>query len=1080
MPSTLLRTIALFSLVVSAYVPTFASEQPAAPELTAEERKFFETHIRPLLVKRCVDCHGPDEQSSNLRLDLRASAIERGGDSGPAIEPGKPDHSLLMEAVRWESFEMPPEEQLPAEEIALLERWIKMGAPWPADDPEQLATLQDGPISEEDKAYWAFQTPVRADVPETDSDWPKQPVDHFILRKLNEAKLQPSKPADKRTLARRLYFDVIGLPPSQAEIEEFVQDTRPDAYERLVDKLLASPQYGEHIARHWLDLVRYAESDGYRQDAYRSTAWRYRDYVIRAMNEDKPYDEFVLEQIAGDEYAPEDPDAITATGFLRHGVYEYNQRDVRTHWQEIVNEMTDVTGDVFLGLGMGCARCHNHKFDPILQEDYFALQAFLAPVFWDDQRPIATPEEIAEYEKQYAVWEEKTADIRKEIEEIEKPHLDKLAKAQTEMFPADIQVMMRKPVAERKPLEHQLAELAYLQVIDRMKRFKSTSLKGDTAERYKELQEELKKFASLKPKSLPTGMTVRDVSETAPKVTLKTRREAREVEPHYLTVLEEDQPQIIPPQQGETTGRRLTLAKWLTRPDHPLTARVMVNRIWQQHFGVGLVESASDFGTLGTPPSHPELLDWLAVDFVENGWSMKRIHRHLLLSATYRQSSLLDDNANAAQAMMVDPQNRLLWRMSSERLNADQIRDSILAATGELRTHLGGSSESANGTRRSIYTKVIRNSQHPFFTAFDAPRGTSSTSERNVTVTSTQALLLMNGEWMLKRAEKLTKSTLEGIPASTSDKNLERVLDKLYGSVLSRKPRADERAALIGYIRSTLDQQPNGKQDADLLAWDEMPGTGQTAMNLNQASTSPRPFTDQPVLAGMNEFTIEATVLSRSMYPDASVRTIASRWNNNNKNPGWSLGVTSARSSYKPRNLILQLIGQTASGKVEYEVVPSNIHLDLDTPYYVAVSFKLDDPSEAGITFYAKKLNSDEPVQIAHAKHRVLRGMFDPDTPLVIGGRYGQSGHRWDGLIDQVRISGSRLSQPELQLTQKHPGPTTVVDWNFESADSRLADQTGLGPELTVGTPGADHPLYGPVSDVAHTLLNCNEFIYVD
>jgi len=1077
----LLACYALLAVVTTTVTSSaVASDEAAPPELTAEERKFFETHIRPLLIERCIDCHGPDDVNGSLRLDLRKSTIEIGGDSGPAIEPGDPDASLLIEAVRWDSFEMPPEEKLPADEIALLEKWVAMGAPWPADDPDQLATLKAGGITEEDKAYWAFQTPKRPEVPETDSAWPRQPLDHFVLRKLNEAGLKPSKLADRQTLARRLYLDVIGLPPTQQQINEFVNDTSPNAYEQLVDSLLASPHYGEHIARHWLDLVRYAESDGYRQDAYRPTAWRYRDYVIRAMNEDKPYNEFILEQLAGDEYSPEDPDALIATGFLRHGVYEYNQRDIRTHWQEIVNEMTDVTGDVFLGLGMGCARCHNHKFDPILQEDYFALQAFLAPVIWEDKRPVVTPEVKAEYDRQYAIWDEATAEIRREIDEIEKPHLDRLARHQTEMFPEDIQAMMNKPVAERNPLEHQLAELAYLQVIDRMKRFKSSSLKDEQQERWKTLQAELKKFDHLKPKALPTALTVCDVSSVAPDTVMKTRRESRSIDPHYLTVLDEDQPQIIPPTTGESTGRRLALAQWLIRPEHPLTARVMVNRIWQQHFGIGLVESASDFGTLGTPPSHPELLDWLAVEFVENGWSMKQMHRQMLLSSTYRQSSLLDDNATAAAAMKLDPQNRLLWRMTAERLNADQIRDSILAATGELNRTQGGGSDSADGTRRSIYTKLLRNRQHPFFTAFDAPRGTSSTSERNVTTTSTQALLLMNGDWMLKRADSLTKAVLKETPASTSDKNLENVLDKLYGRVLSRSPRADERAALIGYLRSMLQQQPSGKQAADLLAWTEMPGTGKTAANLNEASTSPRPSTDAPLLAGHNEFTIEAVVLSRSMYPDASVRTIASRWNNSQKSSGWSLGVTSQRSSYKPRNLILQLIGQTASGKTEYEVVPSNIHLDLNTPYYVGVSFTLDDPSEAGITFYVKKLNSDEPLQTAHVKHRVLSSLTDPETQLVVGGRHQQSGHRWDGLIDQLRVSGTRLTSEELLVNHPAAGPTTLADWTFETAENRLADETGMGPELTVGTPTGSHPLYRPVSEVAHTLLNCNEFIYVD
>ena len=687
---------------------------PAHPEISTEDLKFFEGKIRPLLLQHCVACHGPEKQSGGLRLDLRTSAIEVGGESGPAITPGDTDDSLLLEAVKYESFEMPPDKPLSEDQVALLESWIKRGAPWPADSQDQAAAIAQRGITEEDRNYWAFR-PLQETAPPTVNNevWSQHPIDRFLLARMEQDNLQPSRPAPKTELLRRLHLDLTGLPPTQEQIQTFLNDPSPNAYEKRVDELLASPQYGEHFGRIWLDLVRYAESDGYRQDAFRPLAWRYRDYVIEAFNADKPYDQFLKEQLAGDEIAPEDPQALIATGFLRHGVYEYNQRDSRTQWQEILNEVTDTTADVFLGMGMGCARCHNHKFDPILQEDYYGLQAFFAPIFWEDDAPFATPEQKAAYAAQMKKWEEATAAIRAEIDQIEAPHLDSLARVSVNRFPEDVQEMMLKAPADRTPYEEQVASLAYRQVGDKQKAIKSR-LKGEVLTRWEDLQLELDKFNKLKPAPLPKGPSGRDVGAIAPPVLLKTRRGEKEIVPHFPEVLTDELPEIVPPEGIASTGRRTALANWFVRPDHPLTSRVMINRIWQQHFGKGLVSSASDFGTLGQPPTHPELLDWLALRFMDSGWSMKQMHRMLVLTAAYQQSSHAEDNPTYDQAMLVDPQNRLVWRMSSHRLNSDQIRDSILAATGELSLKMGGPSTNPEDIRRSIYTKVIRNNQHPF------------------------------------------------------------------------------------------------------------------------------------------------------------------------------------------------------------------------------------------------------------------------------------------------------------------------------------------------------------------------------
>ncbi len=490
MPRRILNITAGLGFSIMLTVPALSLAEDAAPAgPTAEQVKFFETSVRPLLAARCVKCHGPKEQNGELRLDSRAGVLA-GGESGPAIEPGRPQASLLVEAINYQSLEMPPKGQLPQAEIDTLQAWIKMGAPWPAEEARQEpAPPRHEKISDEDRAWWAFQPVKDPAVPSVEGDdWSSGDIDRFIYRRLKQEGLRPSAVADKRQLIRRLYFDLVGLPPSPEAVQAFLADKSPGAYDKLVDALLDSPRYGEKWARHWLDLVRYAESDGYRADAYRPEAWRYRDYVIKAFNDDMPYDRFVMEQLAGDEIAPGDRDARVATMFLRHGMYEHNQRDVIGQRQYILNEITDTTADVFLGMGMGCARCHDHKFDPLLQKDYFRLQAFFAPLTWQDSAPLAGVKERAEYQKQLARWEEMTADLRRELDAIERPVLLKHAGGEGfDKFTPDLQAMISKRPEDRTPLEQQLAELALRQIkLDYEKL--PEQIKGDAKERWKELK----------------------------------------------------------------------------------------------------------------------------------------------------------------------------------------------------------------------------------------------------------------------------------------------------------------------------------------------------------------------------------------------------------------------------------------------------------------------------------------------------------------------------------------------------------------------------------------------------------------
>ncbi|MGZ8920060.1 MAG: PSD1 and planctomycete cytochrome C domain-containing protein, partial [Limisphaerales bacterium] len=652
----------------------------AAPSHAAEG--FEKAHA--ILQEHCFKCHSHAEKKSKggLMLDSQSSLLE-GGDSGPAISTDKPAEGLLLKAISHADpdLQMPPKTKLSDAQIATLTAWIQAGAPWPESEGAKVVGAKlrkKGEFTEAERQWWAFQPVKKVVPPEVKSSAViHNDVDRFINARLEAERLQPAGEASRSALIRRVTFDLTGLPPTPSEVKEFLADTRSDAYERLVDRLLESPRYGERMARYWLDLVRYADGDGYRADDFRPHAWRYRDYVIASCNSDKPYTRFIQEQLAGDEMFPDDPDAVIATGYLRHGIYEWNARDVRGQWETILNDLTDTTGDVFFGLGLQCARCHDHKFDPILQKDYFRLQAFFAPIQLEDRIAACEAEALAHAERT-KVWEEKTATIRAELAALEKPYLDKAEKIAVNRFPEDIQKMIRKPVAERSPFEHQLATLSWRQVIYDWERLDRT-FKAEDKDRILSLRRALAAFEKEKPEPLPTAFAAKDVGPEAPPVFVPKKKGLGAIEPGILTLLNPA------PMKAEalpnSTGRRTALAQWLTDPANPLTARVFVNRAWQQRFGRGLAANSSDFGTLGEKPTHPELLDWLAAKFVEEGWSMKKLNRLLVTSAAYRRSS---EQPNAEPGKLKDPENRLWWRWTPRRLEAEQIRDSMLAVSGQL------------------------------------------------------------------------------------------------------------------------------------------------------------------------------------------------------------------------------------------------------------------------------------------------------------------------------------------------------------------------------------------------------------
>jgi hypothetical protein len=1034
---------------------------PASSQNDPDAVRHFEDKVAPLLAARCYKCHSAEapKPKGGLRVDSR-EALLKGGELGPALVPGNAEKSALLRAIGWTDpdLQMPPKEKMPAAEIEILRQWVAAGAPWSAKTAK--ARKPEKKITDADRAWWSFQ-PVKDPVPPPADPLARNEIDRFIHAKLKAEGLVPGPEADRRTLLRRLSFDLHGLPPTPAELEAFEKDASPDAYEKQVERLLAHPRYGERWGRHWLDLVRYAESDGYKQDGYRPNTWPYRDYVIRAFTDDKPYDRFLQEQLAGDEIAPDDPKVTVATGYLRLGIYEYNQRNAWGQWRDILNDITDVTGDAILGLGMGCARCHDHKFDPILQRDYFALQSFFGGLLWRDDLPLATPAEVADYRKKRAAWEEKTAAIRAEIAQIEKPFLAGADKSILSKFLPELQAVYAKPAAERAPYDVQIADLVERQVIAE-RALIDGKIKGATRERWSELQRKLAEFDKDKPRDLPAGLVVTDIGPVAAPTMIPG--DDRVIPPAFLTVLGGAPLKIDP--LAASSGRRLALARWLTRPEHPLAARVMVNRLWQHHFGRGLVATSNDYGHLGEKPSHPELLDWLAARFVKEGWSVKAMHRLMVGSAAYRRAAA---HPSPEAGRLKDPENRLLWKALPRRLEAEAVRDAMLFVSGEFDSHMGGPAVDPNLPRRSVYTKVHRNTHDPLLEAFDAPETFSSMPSRNSTTTATQALLMINGRWPIERAQAFARR-LRASGAKTNEDLVREAFLIAYG----RAPSAAELVRGIAF----LDKSAPASKAADLPLAQAMPDRGGQAARFRSEHVEDRLCMDSTEALPSGDFTVEAVVVLDSLYEDAAVRVIASQWAGKPEAPGWSFGVTSAKSKHQPRNLILQLTGEGGT-----EVVASDLRLELHKTHYVSAVVKIGETGEGGVTFYMQDLSDPEaPLRTAGVRHKVTGGVRSKSA-FMIGGRDGQKSHGWDGLIDEIRLSRAALPKEQLLLVEGAPPPEKIVGhWTFE-ADPGFFKEAGNRVK-PLGRP--EQPKAAGVAsetgliDFCHVILNSNEFLYVD
>ncbi|MEM7387420.1 MAG: DUF1549 and DUF1553 domain-containing protein, partial [Verrucomicrobiota bacterium] len=613
-------------------------------------------------------------------------------------------------------------------------------------------------FSEEDRNYWAWKKPFDHPVPET-AESVDHPVDRFIRARLEARDLSPAPPANPADLVRRLTFDLHGLPASPEMIDRFAKRPDQENWLALIDAALASPRYGERWARHWLDLVRYADSDGYKADVFRPNAWRYRDYVISSFNRNKPFDRFLREQLAGDELFPQEADALVATGYLRQWPYEDNQIDVARQWKAILTDITNITGEVFLGLSMGCARCHDHKYDPILQKDYFRLQAFFAGIVPTDDDQLNPPDQRRAYNQANRIWATHTEDVRQRMATFLTPLKKMLALKVEKQFPEYLQEIYYRDPSTHSPYERQMMHMAKKQI---SKRGGTLKMEGKVKQAWEALEEELSQFDHLKPAPLPASPGVVEIGVISPPTYLGESRD-QPIEPGFLSLIQKAPAEISPPPgKKNSSGRRAALARWITSDRNPLTARVMVNRLWQQHFGRGLVATPNDFGLQGSPPTHPELLDWLTIRFVESGWDLKALHRLILSSETYRQSALRKTDALHAER---DPGNRLLWKMETRRLDAEQLRDAMLATSGELDLTSSGPGVNGQRPRRSIFVNNIRNQPDSFLDTFDAADHFNSCARRNTTTTPIQSLTLLNDAWVLKRA----RAFHSGIPTSLGD-----------------------------------------------------------------------------------------------------------------------------------------------------------------------------------------------------------------------------------------------------------------------------------------------------------------------
>ena len=777
--------LALGGAAIAAFSP-MAFAGAAKPMSGAEAKSFFAEKVYPLLEEKCIGCHGGDKQIE-ADLDMRTrEGLLKGGESGqPAMIPGEPDKSRLFKAVqRMGKLKMPPKDRnkLADDEIEILRQWILAGAPW-----AEIQTNAHPKWSYKEEDIWAFRPAKKISG--------QNSIDKFIRAKLKEKGLKPAPPADKITLIRRATFDLTGLPPTPQEIDNFVKDHSSRAFDKVIERLLASPRYGEQWGRHWLDVVRYADTDGFSNDYERPNAWRYRDYVIRSFNNDKPYNQFVTEQIAGDEIAPNDPENLVAVGMLRMGPWEQTAMSVGAVTRQLfLDDVTANIGATYLGLTTGCAKCHDHKFDPIPTRDYYRLQSIFAPVQFEARKvPFLPCENTRGFDLEMSRTEEALKNFKGRLQELIRKHnqaVNALIKEKGYNSLKDV------PLAERPAKETGLTAT-------------DLSVEKTIRKRIEYCERELQRF---QPQALSVSSGGLDPKiETAvlhilPGGALESPGEA--VTPGLISAVYKSDATPIP---ATTEGRRTKLAEWIASPENPLTARVMVNRIWQYHFGKGLVETANNFGKMGKRPSHPELLDWLADYFIQHGWSVKAMHRLIMRAAAYQQSA---NPPNLEAVKKADPEEKLLSHFLPRRLTAEELRDSLLLVSGELNPEMGGpgvfpeinleaalqprhimgalapvyvpSPTRAERNRRSVYTFQIRTLVHPMLEVFNGANSATSCDRREATIVTPQVFALFNSQ----NAYDSALAMAARLSAGSQDRA--RKIEQAWLLAYGRKPTAAE------------------------------------------------------------------------------------------------------------------------------------------------------------------------------------------------------------------------------------------------------------------------------------------------
>lgn len=935
----------LLLLVGGLTAASAADEKTFSPE----DVKFYETQVKPILDDQCLKCHGGEKTKADFRITSRGAML-RGGDTGPAVDLEKPDKSLVLKMINYsdDDHQMPPKQKLPADKIAIITEWVKKGMPWTPGVVDEHADAKKKPlITEESRNYWAYKKPVKQEPPKVARPaWVANPIDAFVLANLDKQGLKPAPPATAETLIRRAYYDLIGLPPTAAEVAEFAASKDPKAYENLIEKLLASPHYGEKWGRHWLDVVGYADTNGYERDGNKPHVWRYRDYVIKAFNQDKPYDRFVKEQLAGDELPDKDADSVTATGYYRLGLWDDEPADRELAKYDNLDRIVSTTTGAMLGMALGCARCHDHKRDPLAQDDYYKMVGFFNNIKHMNNGGPDIETRVTATASEKAAWEQRVAGLEKIVAEIEKTFIDKLPaqeriaatsskgflklsyrqfkgrfdkipdfdKLEVErkgaitdglidpgiagreddygfVFEGELEVphagtytfrldsddgarlsVNGRPVLEMDGIRglggyrDAAVKLKAGKARVRLDYFQATGGRGlkmvwsgdgigtvplvrgseveagaaqtlaakiddrgveilgaATYATYRSSRRELNHLRA-NPVGDYLALSITEQGRVADNFVLARGNpgaKTKKVDPGFPEVLGYAAPQLPSGPQG----RRTILADWIVHPDNPLTARVMVNRLWQHHFGRGIVGTSNDFGQLGEQPTNQALLDWLALEFIARKWSMKAMHRLIMTSNTYRMSSQ-DDPA----ALAKDAGNLHQWRYNMRRLTAEEIRDSILTVDGSLNLAIGGpaifapmpkavlatasrphdawgKSSPDDEVRRSIYIKVKRSLVHPMLSMHDFADTDQSCPVRFATTVPTQALTMLNSEFINERAGAFANRLQSEEPTS-----LDNQVTLALRLVMQREPKPAEVKRGTGFIN---DLRTTEKLDAD-------------------------------------------------------------------------------------------------------------------------------------------------------------------------------------------------------------------------------------------------------------------------